>query len=69
MLHFSERINDDDDDDDDDTVCIVRSALIDLPSGAPCDEINELRYCARSLVCLRCPDDDQYKFGKILWPF
>jgi len=42
-------------------LCDVCTALIDLPSGAACDEINELRYCAQSLVCLRCPDDEQYK--------
>jgi len=37
------------------------AAIIDLQSGDVCDEINELRYCARSLVCLRCPDDNVYK--------
>ena len=43
---------------------VLYVAITDLPSGAVCDEINENRYCARSLVCLRCPDDNVYKCVK-----
>ena len=38
-------------------VC-TRAAVRDLPLGAECDEINELKYCARGLVCQRCMPHD-----------
>jgi len=37
------------------------SAIKDLPSGAICDEIDERRYCAHSLVCHQCPDEKLFK--------
>lgn len=41
--------------------CAKRGALIDLPSGDTCDEINELRYCARTLICHRCQIEDVFR--------
>jgi len=40
---------------------VLTAAVTELPSGEICDEINELRYCGRSLVCHKCPEDEDYK--------
>ena len=34
------------------------AAVLELPVGYHCDEINERRYCAYGLVCHRCRDTD-----------
>lgn len=37
--------------------CAPDGAGVNVPFGASCDEINELRYCSSGLVCHRCPAD------------